>query len=42
MDYDYEGNQMWTCPGHQGGTFYRRSPAGRLFVEHLGDADLPQ
>ena len=38
MDYDYEGNQMWTCPGHQGGTFYRRSPAGRLFVEHMGDA----
>ena len=38
MDYDYQGNQMWTCPGHQGGNFYRRSPAGRLFVEHLGDA----
>ena len=38
MDYDYEGNQMWTCPGHQGGAFYRRSPAGRLFVEHLGQA----
>ena len=38
MDYDYEGNQMWTCPGHQGGAFYRRSPAGRLFVEHMGDA----
>ena len=38
MEYDYEGNQMWTCPGHQGGEFYRRSPAGRLFVEHLGDA----
>jgi ornithine decarboxylase len=38
MDYEYEGNQMWTCPGHQGGEFYRRSPAGRLFVEHLGDA----
>lgn len=32
MDYDCEGNQMWTCPGHQGGAFYRRSPAGRLFV----------
>jgi len=29
---------MWTCPGHQGGEFYRRSPAGRLFVEHLGEA----
>ena len=38
MDYEYEGNQMWTCPGHQGGAFYRRSPAGRLFVEHLGEA----
>ncbi|MEB0059659.1 ornithine decarboxylase [Variovorax sp. LG9.2] len=38
MDYAYEGNQMWTCPGHQGGAFYRRSPAGRLFVEHLGEA----
>jgi ornithine decarboxylase len=38
MDYDYEGNQMWTCPGHQGGAFYRRSPAGRLFVEHMGEA----
>ena len=38
MDYDYEGNQMWTCPGHQGGAFYRRSPAGRLFVKHLGEA----
>ena len=38
MDYDHEGNQMWTCPGHQGGAFYRRSPAGRLFVEHLGEA----
>ncbi len=38
MDHDYEGNQMWTCPGHQGGEFYRRSPAGRLFVEHLGEA----
>lgn len=38
MEYDYEGNQMWTCPGHQGGEFYRRSPAGRLFVEHLGEA----
>ncbi|MEP7298023.1 MAG: Orn/Lys/Arg decarboxylase N-terminal domain-containing protein [Burkholderiales bacterium] len=38
MDYDHEGNQMWTCPGHQGGAFYRRSPVGRLFVEHLGEA----
>jgi ornithine decarboxylase len=37
---EYEGNQLWTCPGHQGGEFYRRSPVGRLFVEHLGEAVL--
>ena len=29
---------MWTCPGHNGGVFYSRSPIGRVFVEHLGEA----
>ena len=29
---------MWTCPGHNGGVFYSRSPIGRIFVEHLGEA----
>ena len=29
---------MWTCPGHNGGMFYSRSPIGRVFVEHLGEA----
>ena len=29
---------MCTCPGHNGGVFYSRSPIGRVFVEHLGEA----
>src|ERR1700739_966567 len=38
VDYQEEGNQLWTCPGHNGGVFYSRSPIGRVFVEHLGEA----
>jgi len=38
IDYAEEGNQLWTCPGHNGGIFYNRSPIGRIFVEHLGEA----
>jgi ornithine decarboxylase len=38
VDYAQEGNQLWTCPGHNGGMFYSRSPIGRVFVEHLGEA----
>src|SRR6204780_3725862 len=38
VDYSEEGNQLWTCPGHNGGIFYSRSPIGRIFVEHLGEA----
>ena len=26
VDYAEEGNQLWTCPGHNGGIFYGRSP----------------
>jgi len=37
-DYAQAGNQVWTCPGHNGGIFYWKSPVGRLFVEHLGEA----
>src|SRR6202020_1187087 len=36
--YAEEGNQLWTCPGHNGGIFYNRSPIGRIFMEHLGEA----
>lgn len=38
VDYAEEGNQLWTCPGHNGGVFYNRSPIGRVFVEHLGES----
>src|SRR5262249_56384701 len=29
---------LWTCPGHNGAVFYSRSPIGRVFMEHLGEA----
>jgi ornithine decarboxylase len=38
VDYAEKGNQLWTCPGHNGGIFYSRSPIGRIFMEHLGEA----
>ena len=38
VDYADEANQMWTCPGHNGGVFYQKSPVGRTFVKHLGEA----
>lgn len=38
VDYAEQDNQLWTCPGHNGGRFYRKSPIGQVFVEHLGDA----
>ena len=38
LDYANAGNQMWTCPGHNGGIFYWKSAIGRLFVEHFGEA----
>ena len=41
LDYSEQGNQLWTCPGHNGGIFYSRSPIGRIFVEHLGPGDFP-
>jgi ornithine decarboxylase len=38
LEFAEQGNQLWTCPGHNGGVFYSRSPIGRIFVEHLGEA----
>src|ERR1700692_3869477 len=38
VDYAERGNQLWTCPGPNGGIFYNRSPISRIFVEHLGEA----
>ena len=38
MAYDSEGYIAFDCPGHQGGQFYRKSPAGQLFYKHFGEA----
>jgi len=38
MQYDFEANQSWACPGHQGGQMFMRHPAGRLFFEQMGEA----
>ncbi|NML43367.1 ornithine decarboxylase [Ramlibacter sp. G-1-2-2] len=37
MAYDAEGYIAFDCPGHQGGQFYRKSPAGQLFYKHFGE-----
>ncbi len=38
MAYDSEATITFACPGHQGGQFYRKSPAGQLFFKHLGES----
>ena len=38
MAYDTEANVAFDCPGHQGGQFYRKSPAGQLFFKHFGES----
>jgi ornithine decarboxylase len=38
VGYDGEANIDFACPGHQGGQFYRKSPAGQLFFKHFGEA----
>lgn len=37
VEYTEEGNDLWTCPGHQGGVFYRKSPIGKVFFDYLGE-----
>ena len=37
MSYDAAANVAFACPGHQGGQFYRKSPAGQLFFKHFGE-----
>lgn len=36
-DYVAEDNIAFDCPGHQGGAFFKRHPAGRAFVDFYGD-----
>jgi ornithine decarboxylase len=38
MQYDYDANHSWACPGHQGGQMFMRHPAGRLFFAQMGEA----
>ena len=42
--YVYKGKSQFDCPGHQGGAYFRRHPAGRAFddfvVEELFRSDL--
>jgi arginine/lysine/ornithine decarboxylase len=38
IDFTESSNEVWTCPGHNGGMFYRKSPVGRTFYEYLGEA----
>ena len=35
VSYDTEANIAFDCPGHQGGQFFRKSPAGQLFFHHF-------
>ncbi len=37
VDYVGLGNAQFDCPGHQGGAFFRRHPAGRAFYEFFGE-----
>jgi ornithine decarboxylase len=38
MAYDAHATVAFDCPGHQGGQFYRKSPAGELFFKHFGES----
>ena len=38
LAYDYEANIAFDCPGHQGGQFYKKSPAGQIFFKHFGES----
>ncbi|MFC4527179.1 ornithine decarboxylase [Dyella halodurans] len=37
MQYDFDANRTWACPGHQGGQMFMHHPIGRLFYEHMGE-----
>ena len=36
--YVQNGNSQFDCPGHQGGAFFRRHPAGRAFYDFFGES----
>jgi ornithine decarboxylase len=37
IEFTEASNEVWTCPGHNGGMFYRKSPVGHIFYEYLGE-----
>ncbi|TBM15760.1 ornithine decarboxylase SpeF [Hafnia paralvei] len=37
VEYVQQGNAAFDCPGHQGGQFFRRHPAGRQFFDYFGE-----
>ncbi|MCG2593356.1 ornithine decarboxylase [Ramlibacter sp. XY19] len=37
MAYDGEAMVAFDCPGHQGGQFYKKSPAGQMFFKYFGE-----
>ncbi|EAQ6129716.1 ornithine decarboxylase SpeF [Salmonella enterica] len=37
VKYVTQGNSQFDCPGHQGGQFFRRHPAGQQFVKYFGE-----
>lgn len=38
VKYVGQGNLQFDCPGHQGGQFFRRHPAGQQFFEYFGES----
>lgn len=36
-DYSSRGNLQFDCPGHQGGAYFKKHPAGRYFVDYFGE-----
>ena len=38
VDYVQAGKVQFDCPGHQGGAFFRRHPAGRAFYDFFGES----
>lgn len=36
-DYAERGNLQFDCPGHQGGQYFRKHPAGRYFYDFYGE-----
>lgn len=38
--YVDDWNWNWSCPGHNGGMFYRKTPLGRMFFDYVGESFL--